>query len=98
MMMLHAVVQVLPTSDFKVYVYFEDGKIKLCDLSHLIGKGVFQQISDPKVFIEKCSVMNHTLAWDMGGNFDASKCLDVDPETLYRDGIDVVDPLSTAVA
>lgn len=31
------VVQVLPTDDFKVYVYFEDGKIKLFDMSHLVG-------------------------------------------------------------
>ena len=27
--------------------------------------------------------MNDTLAWDIGGNRDPYKCLDIDPETLY---------------
>jgi hypothetical protein len=28
--------------------------------------------------------MNDTLAWDIVGNRDASKCIDIDPETLYE--------------
>lgn len=62
--MMHSVVQVYPTKDFKVYVYFVDGKIKLFDMSLLFGKGVFKQISDIKNFIEKYTVLNHTLASD----------------------------------
>lgn len=96
--MLHTVIQVKPTSDFKVYVYFCDGKIKLYDVGPLLKHGVFKQISDIKTFIDKCTVINHTLAWDIGGNFDPYRCLDIDPETVYRDGIDVADPLSEKAA
>jgi hypothetical protein len=35
------------------------------------------------VFKEACTVMNDTLAWDIGGNRDNTKCLDIDPDTLY---------------
>ncbi len=27
--------------------------------------------------------MNDTLTWDIGGNRDNTKCLDIDPDTLY---------------
>lgn len=96
--MLHTVIQVKPTKDFKVYVYFDDGKIKLFDMNPHLGKGVFQQISDVDSFMDKCTVINHTLAWDIGGNFDPHKCLDIDPETIYSTGVDVVDPLKNGVA
>jgi hypothetical protein len=96
--MLHTVIQVKPTQDFKVYVYFDDGKIKLYDMSPLLNQGVFKQISSPEAFVEKCTVINHTLAWDIGGNFDEFKCLDIDPERIYAEGIDVADPLSEDAA
>lgn len=91
--MLHSVIQVKPTQDFKVYVYFTDGKIKLYDVSPLLGQGVFKQISNINAFIEKCTVINGTLAWDTGGNFDEYNCIDIDPETIYSKGVDVADPL-----
>jgi hypothetical protein len=28
--------------------------------------------------------MNDTLAWDIGGNRDDCKCIDIDPDTLYE--------------
>ena len=96
--MLHTVIQVKPTQDFKVYVYFCDGKIKLYDVGSLLTQGVFKQISDIKIFIDKCTVINHTLAWDLGGNFDPYNCLDIDPETVYKDGLDVADPLAEKAA
>ena len=93
--MLKQVVQVKPTKDFKVYVYFSDGKIKLVDISLSIRLGgIFEKIADIDNFIALCTVMNGTLAWDIGGNFDETKCLDLDPETLYSEGIDVLDPLN----
>jgi hypothetical protein len=39
--MLHKVLQVVPTNNYKVYIYFADGKIKLFDASELIKKGSF---------------------------------------------------------
>ena len=91
--MIKKVIQVLPTKNFKVYVYFSDGKIKLYDMSDLIGNGIFSAISDIEFFIEKCTVMNGTLAWDIAGNFNEWKCIDIDPETIYIEGKDVSDPL-----
>ena len=95
---MRTVIQVLPTNDFKAYVYFSDGRIKLYDISHLIGKGVFQKISDIKDFMDKCTVMNGTLAWDIGGNFDTYNCIDIDPETIYANGQEVDDPLFQDIA
>jgi hypothetical protein len=43
--MFHKVLQVVPTTDYKVYIYFEDGKIKLFDASELI-KGSFSATSE----------------------------------------------------
>ena len=89
------VVQVLPTDDFKVYVYFEDGKIKLFDMSHLVGFGVFAPLAEIKIYKEKCTVLNDTLAWDLVGHRDEYECLDIDPFTIYEEGADVSDPLAS---
>jgi hypothetical protein len=91
--MAPSVIQVKPTYDFKVYVYFSDGKIKLFDVSPYINNGVFKKISDINEFVEKCTVLNHTLAWDVAGNFNEYECIDIDPETIYQNAKDVSDPL-----
>ncbi|KAB2951163.1 DUF2442 domain-containing protein [Heliorestis acidaminivorans] len=90
--MFPKVVQVVPTHNYRVYLYFEDGKIKLFDASKLIEKGVFQQLQDIDVFKSTCTVMNHTLAWDLSGKFDPTDCLDLDPEELYNSCPDVEEP------
>jgi hypothetical protein len=95
---MKTVIQVIPKNDFKVYVYFCDGKIKLYDMSHLIGVGVFKKISNIDVFIKTCTVLNGTLAWDIEGKLDTYNCLDLDPETIYMDGIDVKDPNEKAIS
>lgn len=92
-MNIQSVVQVYPLDNYTVYVYFDDGKIKLYDMTPLIGKGVFSKISNIDTFIGKCTVLNNTLAWDIGGNYNPYKCLDVDPIQIYEKGKDVKDPL-----
>ena len=67
-------------------------------MAPLLNKGVFKQISDLKVFMSKCTVINHTLAWDLGGNFDPYTCLDIAPETIYDEGVEVADPLTRTAA
>ena len=92
---MHSVVQVIPRDDFKVYVYFSDGHIKLYDASKLISAGgVFKKIANIETFKNSCTVMNHTLAWDVSGNFDETTCLDIDPEIIYLQSPSVEDPLS----
>ena len=92
--MLKRVIQVKPNFDFTVYIYFNDGKIKLYDMKPFLNKGVFVQISDVDNFLNKCTVMNGTLAWDLSGKFDPTNCIDMDPESIYMAAVDVaVDPL-----
>ena len=93
--MLKTVVQVHPRDDFKVYVYFDDGKIKLYDVGPLIKNGgIFKKISQIDEFINKCTVMGGTLAWDISGSFNESNCIDIDSETIHLEGEDVSDPLT----
>jgi len=91
---MHDVIQVLPQSDFSVFVYFADGVIKHYNVKPLLNKGIFKEISDLESFTKKCTVMNNTLAWDLSGVFDPTNCIDIDPETIYEDAITVTDPLS----
>ena len=96
--MLKEVVQVYPQNDFTVYVYFSDGVIKLYDVKPVIKKGgVFKQIANIDAFMNLCTVLNNTLAWDVGGNYDPVKCLDLDPEVIYQQGRSVDDPLEKIV-
>lgn len=81
--MFPKVVQVVPMRDHSVYVYFEDGKIVHYDMSHMIEKEAFLILKDVEVFMDTCTVMNDTLAWDISGNWDSAACLDIDPYTLY---------------
>ena len=92
--MFNKVVQVLPTNDFKVYIYFSDGKIKLFNARELISKGAFTKLQDINVFRNTCTVMNDTLAWDISGNFDSSNCLNIDSEELYNLCPEVEEPNS----
>ena len=70
--------------NYSVYVYFDDGKIVCYDMSHMLDKEVFAILKDINIFMDTCTVMNDTLAWDIKRNRDATTCLDIDPDTLYE--------------
>ena len=78
------VVQVIPMQDYSVYVYFEDGKIVRYDMSQMLEKEVFRCLKEIEIFMNRCTVMNDTLAWDISGKWDNTTCLDIDPDTLYE--------------
>ena len=82
--MFPKVVQVIPMKDYTVYVYFEDGKIVCYDVKPMLQKEVFKPLLDQDFFMDACTVMNDTLAWDVGGNRDCTRCLDIDPDTLHE--------------
>ena len=86
------IIQVIPTEDYKVYIYFDDGRVKLFDASDLIEHGVFRQLQDKKVFTKTCKVLNKTLAWDINENYSQYDCLDLDPLELYRSCPDTEEP------
>ena len=78
-----AIVQVVPHTDYTVSVYFVDGKIVLYDVKPKLSRGVFTILQDKDFFVERCRIMNDTLAWDLTGNHDPSDCIDIDPDYLY---------------
>ena len=82
--MIYDIVQVVPFEDYTVYVYFEDGKIVCYDAKPLLDKKVFEPLRDKDFFLNSCTILNGTLAWDVTGTRDTSKCLDIDPDTLYE--------------
>ncbi len=77
------IVQVAPFTDYTVSVYFADGKIVSYDVKPLLDRGVFRALKDIDVFLNTCTIMNGTLAWDVNGTRDPAACIDIDPETLY---------------
>ena len=77
------VVQVVPHKDHTVSVYFSDGKIVSYDVKPYLDSGVFRALRDEETFMNCCTIMNDTLAWDVSRNRDATACIDIDPETLY---------------
>ena len=77
------IVQVIPHEDYTVSAYFVDGKIVRYDVKPKLGKGVFKALEDVEVFMERCTIMNDTLAWDIDGTGDAASCIDIDPDMLY---------------
>lgn len=96
--MLHKIVQVYPTKDYTVYLYFIDGRIKLFNAKELISKGVFQKLQDIDLFMNSCTVLNDTLAWDINGNMNPYDCLDLDPEELFNSCQEIPDPCITHTA
>lgn len=90
--MIH-VLQVYPKEDYKIYLYFSDGKVKLYDISPLLEKGIFQKLKDKDFYINRCTVLNRTLAWDLSGKYDPTNCIDLDPIVLYEKSVEVEDPL-----
>ena len=86
------VIQVIPDDNYKVYVYFDDGSIKLYDASDLIKQGIFTKLQDINIFINTCTVLNGTLAWDLDGNYNESTCLDIDTFEIYDNSPEVEEP------
>ena len=94
---LASVLQAVPGDDFTVYAYFNDGTVRRADIKPLIAKGgVFAPLADETFFRQRLTVMNGAAAWDVAGNRDATKCVDLDPQTLYEQSPVVRDPLADA--
>lgn len=78
------VYQVVPGKGYTVYAYLNDGSMRLYDATELIKKGgVFEPLKDKAVFDKTLTVINGTIAWDLEGNRDEYKCLDIDEEELF---------------
>ncbi len=68
------VLQVIPTDDYKVYAYFNDGSVRCFDAKPFIKPDtVFGPLAYINFFKDKLAVINDTIAWDIGGNSDPQK-------------------------
>ena len=78
------VVQAIAGEGYTVYAYFTDGTIHLFDMNKLINSGgIFEQLQNREFFVNKLTVMNDTIAWDLSGKFDSTNCIDIDPFEVY---------------
>jgi hypothetical protein len=86
---------VKPASGRKVDCYFSTGHVKRFDMSDLLKPNcgpVFSPLRDRKIFLSTMTVMNGTLAFDIAGGRNDRKCVDIDPETIFREGETVKSP------
>ena len=91
------VLQVVPTDDYGIYVYFNDGSVRFFDARPLIRPGtVFEPLHDTAFLKSKLAVINDTVAWDIGGNRNPRKCVDLDPLVIYQQPA-IADPLENAM-
>ena len=64
-------VQVIPTKEYTVYLYYDDGNVRLYNAKSLIDKGgIFERLNDLDICINTCTIMNGTLACDVAGNYN----------------------------
>ena len=62
-----------------------DGSVRKFDVKPLIKKGgVFRKIEDKEIFKNTLTVLNGTVAWDIAGNRNIYKCIDIDPMTIFK--------------
>ncbi len=87
------VVQVIPTDNYEIYAYMNDGSIHLYDAKYLIKDQSFtKHIPDIKTFKEKLTVIGYTIAWDIAGDRNEYNCIDIDPFEIFNSPV-VKDPL-----
>lgn len=76
--------QAVAGDDYTVYAYLNDGSVRLFDAKQMIDRGgVFECLKDKVVFEKTLTVIGSTIAWDLEGDRDEHKCLDVDPFDVY---------------
>lgn len=92
------VLQVFAGDNSIIYIYFDDGTVRLFDASLLLNKGgVFSPLQDSTFFRERLTVINDTVAWDIDGDRNPCTCIDLDPCELYDTCQIVEDPLKEAI-
>ncbi len=79
------VFQAVAGENYIVYAYLNDGSIRMLDMKPMIkGSGVFSVLNDEKIFRGKLTVLNNSVAWDIEGNRDEYKCIDIDPFQVFE--------------
>lgn len=64
--------------DYKLILTFEDGSVRVFDVSPLLEKGIFKELND-EVLFKTVKINFDTVEWVNGA--------DIDPKTLYEDSV-----------
>lgn len=76
------IVQVIPHNDYLVDVYCNNGLCYRYNAKTIVNK--YRVLQDLDIFINTCTIINETLAWDLEGNKDDTKCIDVAHESIVE--------------
>jgi len=80
--------QAVAGEDYTVYAYVNDGSIRKVDIKPFLDNGgVFEPLKDMETFKETLTVIGNTVAWDLNGDRDEYKCIDIDPFLIFQSPI-----------
>lgn len=75
---MHRIIKVKPLSGYRLWLKYADDTEGIVDLSHLVGKGVFQAWANQSFFESaRINPENHTVEWEGG--------IDLCPDNLYAE-------------
>jgi hypothetical protein len=78
-----SVKKVVPLTDYKLLLTFENEEVRMFDLAPYLETGKFSELKDSSMF-NSVTISFDSIAW--------ANHLDVDPEFLYRKSKTVTDP------
>lgn len=73
-----SVKEVKTLNEYKLLLTFENGEVRLFDMSPYLEKGIFRELKDLSLF-KSARVSFDTVEWENEA--------DIDPETLYEDSV-----------
>ena len=71
---------VRPLKNYKLLVFFENGKQRVFDVKPYLGKGIFAELKNPALF-NSVRISFDTIEWPNGA--------DICPETVYHESVSV---------
>lgn len=80
------VFQAVAGENYTVYAYVNDGSIRKVDIGPFLAGdcGVFEPLKDKDTFKKTLTVIGNTIAWDLIGDRDEYKCIDIDPFFVFE--------------
>lgn len=94
MELMPEVIQAVAVDGYYVYAYLNDGTVHRFDVWPLIRRGgVFKPLENMQLLKDTLTTINGTVAWDLEGNRNPEKCIDIDPFAI-KDSPIVADPIA----
>ena len=93
--MIREICMVKPVRGREVDCCFTTGHVRRFNMARLLKSNcgsVFRPLRNRKTFLSTLTVINGTLAFDVAGNHNEYKCVDIDPETIFTEGKPVLVP------